>query len=164
MPRIHLETTIHASVEVCFDLSRSIDLHQVSTAQTQEKAVAGVVSGLIDLGETVTWQAVHFGVKQKLTSIITLCDRPHFFVDEMVRGAFKRFRHEHRFTAVSPALTHITETFDYTSPLGPLGILADKLFLEAYVKHFLERRNIVLKSVAESGEAENYLLVGKVVV
>jgi hypothetical protein len=66
--RIDLTTIINAPIEICFDLSRSIDLHQQSTQQTHEKAIAGRTTGLIELNEFVTWQATHFLITQKLTS------------------------------------------------------------------------------------------------
>ena len=97
MPSIILETPINAPIERCFDLSRSIDLHTDSMQHTGEKAIAGRTSGLIELGESVTWEAKHFGIRQTLTSKITEFDRPNYFVDEQVSGAFKSFRHEHHF-------------------------------------------------------------------
>ena len=97
MPIIRLETYIKAPIERVFDLSRSIDLHKISTAQTKEEAIAGVTSGLIDLEEWVTWKAKHLGVTQKLTSKITAFEAPHYFADEQVKGAFKSFKHEHYF-------------------------------------------------------------------
>jgi len=70
MVTIVCETIIHASREICFDLARDIDAHCVSTGKTQERAVAGRTSGLIEMSETVTFEAVHFGVRQRLTSRI----------------------------------------------------------------------------------------------
>src|SRR5262249_22735682 len=134
----------------CFDLSRSIDVHVASTAHTEERAVAGVTSGLMGLGDEVTWEAVHLGVRQRLTSRITEFDRPRRFVDEMVRGAFARFRHEHEFRAIGE-VTRMLDIFDFTSPLGILGRLADAVFLERYVLRLLERRNEHIKRVAEGG-------------
>src|SRR5665811_1912859 len=98
MPRIELRTEIKANKEIVFDLSRSIDLHRISTEHTNEEAIAGKTSGLIELNESVTWKAKHFGIYQRLTSKVTEFDRPNYFVDEMVNGAFKNFRHEHHFT------------------------------------------------------------------
>ncbi|WP_343625326.1 SRPBCC family protein [Flavobacterium lindanitolerans] len=89
MPRICLKTAITAPLDVVFDLSRSIDLHTISTEQTQEKAVSGKTSGLIGLNDTVTWRAKHLGFTQHLTSKITDYNRPSFFADEMIKGAFK---------------------------------------------------------------------------
>ncbi|MGE5702831.1 MAG: SRPBCC family protein [Clostridia bacterium] len=151
MPTITIELFIQASPERCFDLARSIDIHMRSTAQTRERAIAGRTSGLIELGETVTWEAVHFGFKQRLTAKITQFDRPFSFVDEMVSGAFHSFFHRHEFVEMEGG-TLMKDVFIYTSPLGVLGRLADVLFLEAYMKHFLLKRNLEIKRVAESME------------
>ena len=71
MPKIEIHTEINSSIEICFDLSRSIDFHLISTSKTKEKAIAGRTSGLVQLNDTVTWEATHFGVRQKLTSLIS---------------------------------------------------------------------------------------------
>jgi len=71
MPRIELSTGIRSSIEICFDLSRSVDLHKLSTAKTNEEAVAGKTSGLMNLNETVSWRATHFFIRQELTTKIT---------------------------------------------------------------------------------------------
>lgn len=160
MPSIKLETRIHASREICFDLCRSIDLHKISTEHTREEAVAGVVAGLIDLDETVTWRAKHLGVNQKLTSIITEFDRPVLFTDELVKGAFKYFRHVHHFRK-DGAITIMLDTFDYQSPLGLLGKLADVLFLEKYMTRLLEKRNLTIKQFAENGKWQEVVNIPK---
>jgi ligand-binding SRPBCC domain-containing protein len=97
----------------------------------------------------VTWEATHFHVRQRLSSRITEFDPPRRFVDEMIRGAFRRFRHEHDFLAVAGG-TEIIDVFDYTSPLGLLGRLADVLFLRRYMTRLLRERNAYLKGEAES--------------
>nr|WP_088044603.1 SRPBCC family protein [Bacillus sp. EAC] len=148
MPIIKLSMFIKAPIQVCFDLSRSIDIHMESTSQTNERAVKGRTSGLIELGESVTWEATHFGIRQHLTSIITEFDPPNRFVDEMVSGAFKRFRHEHIFELQDDG-TLITDKFDYTSPFGPIGRLADVMFLRSYMERLLLRRNEYIKCNAE---------------
>ncbi len=79
MPTIRPETTILAPIERCFDLSLDVDLHSRSVAQTHERAVAGVTTGRMQLGDIVTWEAVHFGVRQRLTSKITAYERPPAF-------------------------------------------------------------------------------------
>jgi ligand-binding SRPBCC domain-containing protein len=148
MPVIYLETIINAPVELCFDLSRSIDLHIESTKQTGETAIAGRTNGLIEQGETVTWHAKHLGIWQSLTSKITAMERPIFFADEMVEGAFKSFRHEHHFSSVD-GLTLMTDKFNFESPYGWLGSIVNKLFLTRYMTALLIERNRVIKHVAE---------------
>jgi len=149
MPKIELKTEIKAEKEIVFDLSRSIDLHKISTEQTKEEAIKGKTSGLIGKGEWVTWRAKHFGFYQTLTSKIVEFERPDHFVDEMIKGAFKSFRHQHYFTK-SDLGTLMIDYFEYKSPLGFLGNLADSLFLEKYMKKLLEKRNQTIKEFAES--------------
>lgn len=149
MPVIVLRTRVGAPPSRCFDLARDVDLHQRSTAASRERAVAGVTSGLLGPGDEVTWEATHFGLRQRLSSRITEFDPPRRFVDEMVRGAFRRFRHEHQFLPTQVG-TEMIDVFDYTSPLGPLGSLADLLFLRRYMTRLLRDRNAYLKREAES--------------
>src|ERR1700744_3953506 len=151
---IELSTPINAPIERCFDLARSIDLHMESTKQTGEIAVAGRTGGLIELGETVTWRAKHFGIWQTLTSKITEFKYPDYFTDEMVSGAFKSFRHEHLFFAVNNQ-TVMKDIFIFESPLGWLGRLANYLFLWRYMQNLLEKRNEVIKRAAEAGTLSN---------
>jgi ligand-binding SRPBCC domain-containing protein len=156
MPIIELVTLIHAPVERCFDLSRSLDLHMTSTAHTGEKAVAGVTSGLINYEEEVTWRARHFGVWQHLTSRITAFDRPRHFRDTMVRGAFKYIEHDHYFEPQGGA-TKMTDVLDFAAPFGFLGRMAETLVLTKYLRQLLEERNACIKRTAETEEWKRYL-------
>lgn len=156
MPFIQLKTHIKAPIEIVFNLSRSIDLHKISTGKTNEEAIAGITSGLIGLNETVTWKAKHFGISQKLTSKITAFEDPNQFVDEMVEGIFKSIHHEHLFKATKKG-TEMIDNFNYESPLGILGKLADKLFLENYLRKLLINRNQIIKDFAESDKWEEVL-------
>ncbi len=151
MGRIHVETRIRAPIERVFDLARDLDFHQRSMKHTGERIVGGRDAGLIELGEEVEWEASHFGIRQRLRSRVTLMDRPRAFVDEQVSGAFHGFVHRHEF-AVAPddaAITVMTDRWQHRSPLGPLGRLADVLFLDRYMKRLLELRNAALAEEAE---------------
>lgn len=151
MPIINHKQFIHAPVDVCFDLARNVDIHTETTAGTNEKAVGGVTEGLLENGDTVTWEATHFGIRQRLTAKIIHMEKPTMFVDSMVKGAFHSFTHTHRFQEEEGG-TIMTDTFEYKSPYGPLGILADKLFLEKYMTHFIVSRAKELKRIAEDGK------------
>jgi ligand-binding SRPBCC domain-containing protein len=146
---IRLWTLIAAPPDRVFDLARSIDAHQDSAQSTQERAVAGVTRGLIGLGEEVTWEARHFGMKQKLTVRITKFERPARFQDVMVSGAFKNMKHDHEFVPQPPG-TLMVDRFEFESPFGIVGRIVDRLFLASYLRRFLVRRNEVLKNLAES--------------
>ena len=157
MSIISVEIDIDAPPAVCFDMARSVDAHIESARTTGERAVAGVTSGMLNLGDDVTWRARHFGVTQDLTSRIVAFDRPHHFRDEMVRGAFRRLVHDHYFEPV-PGGTRMRDVFDFTAPLGPLGTLVDRLILSAYLRRFLENRAQALKQLAESDAGRRFIV------
>lgn len=157
MPRLEIVTVVRAPVEIVFDLSRSIDVHQISQSDHGEKAVDGRVSGLIELNEEVTWEAKHFGIRQRLSSRIVSMTRPYHFRDSMVTGAFRRFDHDHYFAALPEGRTEVRDVFDYASPLGPLGHLADFLFLARYMRSLLQKRNLLIKQIAESQEYKRFI-------
>jgi ligand-binding SRPBCC domain-containing protein len=156
VPIIHLVTEIHAPIERCFDLSRSINLHLLSTSQTDEKAIAGVTTGLIGLNEEVTWRAKHLGIYQDLTSQITAYTYPIFFISKMKKGAFKKIEHQHLFETKN-GITVMQDLFDFEAPFGFVGDIVAKLFLTAYMKNLLEERNRVIKHVAETDEWKRLL-------
>lgn len=156
MPKIILSTKINSSIEVCFDLSRSIDLHKITTVNTKEEAINGTTSGLINLNETVTWQAIHFGVKQKLTSKITSYDRPFYFVDEQLQGVFKSIYHLHKFEVDSEFVT-MTDEFEFQSPFGIIGKVFNKIILEKYLIKLLTTRNNIIKEFAETDKWKSVL-------
>ena len=148
MPLIKLKTYIKADQRRCFDLARDIDFHQDSLKHTKEKAVAGRISGLIQLGESVTWEATHLGVTQHLTSKITEMHIPHSFIDEMVDGPFKLMKHEHYFNQKGDT-TKMVDLFYFESPYGFLGHLVNLLFLKKYLTKLLMKRNEAIKKKAE---------------
>lgn len=156
VPRFELTTIIDAPPRRVFDLARSIDLHTTSMATHRETAVGGVTTGLIGLGESVTWRARHFFVTFRATSKITVFDPPRHFRDEMVRGPFARFTHDHYFEPTERG-TLMCDLFDYESPLGFLGALADALILRRHMVYLLQERNEVVKRVAESADWQRYL-------
>jgi ligand-binding SRPBCC domain-containing protein len=154
LPTIHLETFIAAPIGRCFDLMRDVQAHTRTTSATRERAVAGRTSGLLEEGDVVTFEAVHFGVKQRLTARVTRVEAPYLLEDEMLRGAFKALTHRHAFREAAGG-TAMVDDFTYTSPLGPLGVLADKLFLERYMTRFLKERAHALKQIAEDEVQRN---------
>ena len=150
MQRIVLETTIAASIERCFLLSLSIDLHKASTAHTNEQAIGGVTSGLIGPNQTVTWRARHFGLMLTQTALISQYTRLVHFQDTMARGAFQSFVHDHYFEDSGFCKTLMRDELCFSAPLGPLGWFAEVVVLHRYLHSFLETKNQLIKRVAES--------------
>ncbi len=149
MPQIHLTSFIAAPVDRVFDLSRSINLHQISTVDTNEKAIAGTMNGLINKDETVTWQARHLFKTRRFTSKITAMQSPVFFVDEMIMGDFKSFNHEHHFKSTDNG-TILIDKVKFETPYGIFGKLLNSVFLKSYLETLLVKRNEVIKNYAET--------------
>lgn len=154
MAVIILKTKIDATIERCFDLSRSIDLHTKSMVHSNEKAIVGVTNGLINLNETVTWEGRHFGMLWKHQSIISEMQFPVYFIDEMLTGAFKYFRHLHKFHTEN-GYTIMEDELIFSSPFGLLGKIIDSLFLKNYMEKLIINRNKFLKEVAENELVNN---------
>jgi ligand-binding SRPBCC domain-containing protein len=153
-------TRIEAPIERCFDLARSVEVHLAGNVHWGEQAVAsgGVTSGLVGMGQPVTWRAKHFGVWQTLTSQIKRFEAPYYFQDVMLEGPFRRMEHGHYFRVLDSGGTEMKDVFRFAAPLPVLGRVAELLFLRRYMKALLHERNVVIRQIAESEEWRKYLL------
>ncbi len=146
-------TTIDADIETVFDLSLTVEVHVESFSESQEQAVDGVTSGMMALDEEVTWEARHFGRIWTMRSRISEMDRPKMFVDEQVKGPFKRWHHVHRFTAISDQVTEMVDEIILQAPLGILGWIAERIGLTWYMGRLMDTRNKAIAEMAERRES-----------
>lgn len=119
-------------------------------ARSREEAVAGVRTGLISLGQEVTWRAWHFGVPIRMTSRITEMQAPDYFVDEQVWGPYRRLRHGHEFREDSEG-TLMVDRIEFAAPFGPVGRVVEKLVLDGYLQKFIQTRNRYLTADRRHG-------------
>jgi ligand-binding SRPBCC domain-containing protein len=152
MTTINLTTKINAPINKVFDLNRNIDIHKLSTSKSNETAIDGVTSGLINWNETVTWRGKHFGIYLTHKSIISAMQFPNYFVDEMTKGRFKTFKHQHTFKKEN-GTTIMEDNIQYETPFGIFGSIFDKFILKNYLTNFITERNHFIKNLAEN---ENY--------
>ncbi|TDW47026.1 ligand-binding SRPBCC domain-containing protein [Flavobacterium sp. 270] len=148
MTTIHLVTKINAPKQIVFDTARDIDLHQKSVATSNEKAIAGITTGLINENETVTWRGKHFGFYLTHKSRIIKMDLYDYFLDEMEEGKFKSFKHQHIFKEIN-GVTIMTDLLQYETPFGIIGRLFDFFLLKKHMTNFLLQRNKILTETAE---------------
>ena len=149
MTTIQLSTAINAPIEIIFDLSRNIDVHQQSTAKLNETAIDGITSGLINANETVTWRGKHFGVYLTHKSIISAMVIPTYFVDEMLEGKFRSFKHQHTFIQKN-GFVLMEDKIQYETPYGIFGKLFDHFLLKKHLTTFILERNLFIKALAEN--------------
>ncbi len=151
MTAVNLVTEIQAPIERCFDLCRDLETHTRTVAHTRERLVGAKKTGLAELGDVLVFEAVHLGVRQRLSSQITELVRPTVFADVSLSGAFQTLSHRHEFTEIAGG-TLMRDCLEWTSPLGVLGRIADRLFLRRYMLRFLVTRNRNLKAILEGKE------------
>jgi ligand-binding SRPBCC domain-containing protein len=150
MTRFEVVTGIAAPPRRVFELSLEVEVHTASMAGSGEQAIGGVTAGRMKLGDTVTWQARHFGLRWRMTSRISACDPPGFFVDEQVAGPFARWRHAHHFEPDGNGGTVMRDLVDFAAPLGPLGTVAERTVLDRYMPRLIRLRNDHLRKAAEA--------------
>jgi ligand-binding SRPBCC domain-containing protein len=157
MAVIELETIVQAPPTLCYALKLDVQQHVAATAHTQERIVAGRTSGRLELGELITWEARHLGVRQRLTVQVTIAEPPFHFRDEMRRGAFRTMSHDHYFEPLAGGrATRMRDVFRFESPGGWLGRWFDTLFLQGYLTRFLQVRNAQLQQQAEAAYAAGH--------
>ncbi len=156
MPSIHVTTFIAAPIDIVFNLSRHIGLHKISQQDHKEEAVAGITSGLIQQGESVTWKAKHLFKTRFMTVEITDMKKPDYFEDVMSKGDFISYAHKHYFKQVNNGTIMIDE-LSFESPHGFLGKLVNRLYLTGYMKALVQKRNETIRLYAETNKWEALL-------
>lgn len=124
----------------------------------REEAVAGTRFGLMEKEDTVTWKAKHIFKTRILRVKITGMTKAEKFTDEQVEGDFKLMRHEHFFKPCDNG-TIMIDLFHFESPYGMIGKWFNVLFLIRYMRKQLERRNHLIKEIAETGKWKQLLAV-----
>ncbi len=147
MGDITVRTWIDAPVEHCFDLARDVGAHVESAAFSGERLVEpGKLSGILEAGDLVCFEGRHGGLRQRFCARITYVDRPHLFVDEMVKGFFRELRHEHWFSPLAGG----TLMTDHLVWRAPLGALMDVVYMTRHMTWFVSTKQQNLKRIAEA--------------
>ena len=150
MPFITLATLIAAPPAVCFDLARDAQLHVESAQRTGERIVAGRDKGLWELGDEITFEGAHLGVRQRFSARVVAFERPYYFRDEMTRGAFASLSHGHVFEPLPNKKTRMIDSVEWRAPLGLVGAIFTDAIIEAHLTRFLRQRAWHLKEHAEN--------------
>ena len=159
MIRLVETTVIDAPIQRCFDLARSVEVHLIANVHSGEQALAvgGITSGLVGLGQQVTWRAKHFGIWHNLTSETTALEPPSRFQVTMIQGIFRSMQADHLFRTLPSGATEMKDIFAIATPVPLIGPLTEVLFLRHYMLALVLERNVVIKQIAESSQWQRYL-------
>ena len=86
------------------------------------------------------------GLPLRWTSRIVDWAPPNRFVDLQLRGPYKLWRHTHRFIAVGDA-TRIVDEVLYQLPLGVLGRVARRLFVQRDLEKIFAFREVKIREL-----------------
>ena len=77
---------------------------------------------------------------------ITHVQPPHYFVDEQRFGPYALWHHQHRFRETLSG-TEMADEVNYAIPYGPIGRLANGIFVERQLKRIFDYRASILKEM-----------------
>jgi ligand-binding SRPBCC domain-containing protein len=113
-------------------------------------------SGVMARGEMVRWSLRLWGLLpvRHTSKIVQLVEDDGsggaMFVDQMTTGVFSAYRHEHRYRREG-AGTSMLDDVSWRSPGGPVGALADKLFVRRVMQRLIDDRNAeILRRLSSS--------------
>ncbi|RFM30265.1 SRPBCC family protein [Deminuibacter soli] len=155
MPVIHLTTIVHAPVDRVFDLSRNIALQRKSLQGQRETIINGKTSGLLQMGEEITWQTKRLGKAWTLRLQTARLEMHSFFEEIMLNGDFSKLSHQRHFKSMANG-TVMIDLFQFEQT-GSWGKSLKQLFYIKYWRQLLEKRNELIKSVAESDKWMHFL-------
>ncbi|WP_277541474.1 SRPBCC family protein [Haloarcula laminariae] len=151
MGAIVRETRIAAPRDRVFDLARHVEAH---VATMPEERAEGA-TGLLELGDRVTFKQRQFGVPFELTAEVTDMDRPRRFVDEQLSGVFGSLVHEHTFEEDGTG-TVMRDTVQFTMPFGPVGRLGEPV-ARRRLRGLVDYHADALRELAEGDEWDQFL-------
>lgn len=139
---------IDRAPQAVFEFQANLKNHpRISPPDGREEVVSPLDTEL-SLGVRVSFRARHGGVWHALESEIVEWNPPYGFVDRQVSGPFASWSHRHRFVAFQ-AGTLMTDQIEYTPPAGPLGALAERLWLGKHMDEFFNYRQAEAKRILE---------------
>lgn len=80
-----------------------------------------------------------FGIPAKWVTEITHVKKKKYFVDEQRVGPYNIWHHQHHFREI-PGGVEMTDIVDYRLPLGPAGIILEKLIVGKKVREIFSYR------------------------
>ena len=86
------------------------------------------------------------GIPMGWTSLIAEYEPPYRFVDQQVSGPYKFWHHEHTFHEIEEG-TLIGDRVEYALPLGPMGRLAHRLFVEKDLRRIFDFREQAIRKI-----------------
>ncbi|QOV92155.1 SRPBCC family protein [Humisphaera borealis] len=160
MPTLKFELTLAASLDDLWafhqDVSRALPL--LSPPGSDVRIIAADLPARVGqqvkmnvrgpLGKRLNWVAsiIEFEPPSRQND-----SRQARFVDVQLSGPFAAWRHEHQMEETGPGTSRLIDIVTYRVPLGPLGKVADWMFVRRQLESMFRHRHAVTRKELEGG-------------
>jgi ligand-binding SRPBCC domain-containing protein len=145
---LQTEQTVNLSIAAAWDFFSSPKNLQKLTPSHMGFTITSTVGEKLYPGQIITYKInILPGIKSSWVSEITQVKDQHFFIDEQRFGPYAMWHHEHWFESVADDKTIVKDRISYKLPLGPLGHLAQELFVKKQLKQIFNYRFTALTSL-----------------
>src|SRR3954471_2523713 len=96
-------------------------------------------------GATIHYQLSLFGLTFGWCTLIESFEPESRFVDVQTKGPYRSWRHTHTFSDV-PGGTLVRDRVEYEIPWGPLGELANRLFVARQLRRIFDFRRAAIET------------------
>ena len=149
MPVLEFETTIAAPLERVWAfysdpvnalpaLTPTNIRARLESADMPVQVGSRIILNIKQMGRTMRWVAKI--VEHRPPHAVAFGEEARF-VDEQDAGPFARWRHEHDFERVDEKTTRMLDRVTYRVPLGPIGWVADVVFVRRRLNEMFRYRH-----------------------
>ena len=150
MPRLEFVSVIHAPRARVWDFYDTVDnLPRITPPSTKVRVVDPPARMEAGIRFTLIVRQPPVFVPLAWETIVTRREPPVVWVDEQGRGPFAYWHHEHHFDDLGDGTTRLRDEVTYRPPLGPLGTLADWLFIRRQLTALFAYRHQATREALE---------------
>ena len=143
--QLHKETELAASVEEVWDfISSPENLKEITPDYMGFEIRTPGLPEKIYPGLLISYEVRPvLGIKMHWLTEITQVSAPHYFVDEQRAGPYALWHHEHFLQATDRGV-RMKDLVSYRPPGGPLGALAQRMFIRRQLEDIFRYREQAL--------------------
>ena len=141
-------STLPCPPERLWEFHQTVEALKELTPPGSKVAIVGPDTAVRD-GALHQLRVVKFGLPVRWEARISEVQPPRQFRDTAEKSPFARWTHLHEFLP-HPDGSELVDTIDLLPPLGPLGLIAWRLFLERDIDAMFAHRHAVTRAAVSS--------------
>lgn len=148
------QQTIARPVEVLFNFFKQPENLEKITPPSVGFTILTPRPIKMQVGTVLDYTIRILGLPVRWTTLISVYNPPHLFVDVAMRGPYSFWHHTHKFEAKDRG-TIMTDEVHYALPFGILGRLVHFLWVKRQLEHIFDYRMRVIADTLENDDATN---------